>query len=132
MSGDFLDTNVLVYLASDDPRKADRAGELLARGGTISVQVLNELANVARRRMRLSWDETQAFLDPIRELLTVRPLTLDTHRAGLALARRYRWSVYDGLIAAAALEAGCKTLWSEDLQHGMKLDEGLRIADPFR
>jgi predicted nucleic acid-binding protein len=132
MQGDFFDTNVLVYLASDDPRKAERAGELLARGGTISVQVLNELANVARKRMRLSWDETQAFLDPIAELLTVRPLTHDTHRAGLALAKRYRWSVNDGLIAAAALEAGCKTLWSEDLQHGMKLDEGLRIADPFR
>lgn len=132
MQGDFFDTNVLVYLAADDPRKADRAAALLARGGTISVQVLDELANVARKRMRLSWDDTQAFLDPIRELLNVRPLTLETHRSGLALAQRYRWSVYDGLIAAAALEAGCKTLWSEDLQHGMKLDEGLRIADPFR
>lgn len=112
--------------------KADRAGELLAQGGTVSVQVLNELANVARKRMRLSWDETAAFLDPIRELLTIRPLTADTHVLGLALARRYRWSVYDGMIVASALEAGCRTLWSEDLQHGMKLDEGLRVKNPFR
>jgi predicted nucleic acid-binding protein len=82
--------------------------------------------------MRLSWDDTAALLGPVRELLTVRPLTVETHASGLALAERYRWSVYDGMIAAAALEAGCKALWSEDLQHGMKLGEGLRIANPFR
>jgi predicted nucleic acid-binding protein len=82
--------------------------------------------------MRLSWDETQAFLDPIRELLTDRPLTAETHESGLALAQRYRWSVYDGMIVASANGAGCARLWSEDLQHGMKLDEGLRIANPFR
>lgn len=132
MPGDFFDTNILVYLASDDRAKAERAHELIEQGGTISVQVLNELANVARKRLRLSWEETDELLDTFRELLTVRDLTLDTHRSGVALARRYRWSIYDGLIVASALEAGSKTLWSEDLQHGMKLDEGLRIADPFR
>lgn len=130
--GDFLDTNVLVYLASSDGGKADRAAELLGGGGTISVQVLNELANVARRRMRLSWNDTAAFLGPIRELLTVRPLTVEIHESGLALAERYGWSVYDGMIVASALDASCKTLWSEDLQHGMKLSGPLRIANPFR
>ena len=131
MPGSFLDTNILVYVASDDTVKADRAEAVIAGGGTISVQVLNELANVARRKMRMSWTETHAFLSTLRGLLTVRPVTLETHEAGLALAERYGFSIYDAMIAASALHAGRDTLWSEDMQHGMVLDEGLSIANPF-
>jgi predicted nucleic acid-binding protein len=132
MPGSFFDTNVLVYLASDDPVKADQAEAALAGGGAISVQVLNEFTNVARRKMRMSWAETRAFLSVLRELLIVHPVTIETHETGLALAERYGLSTYDAMIAAAALQAGCDTLWSEDLQHGMVLDEGLRIVNPFR
>ena len=128
----FFDTNVLVYLASGDAAKADRAEAAIADGGSISVQVLNELANVARRKMRMSWDETHAFLNMLRGLLTVHPLTVETHETGIRLAERYGLSIYDAMIAASALDAGCDTLWSEDMQHGMTLDEGLRIANPFR
>ena len=67
--GSFIDTNVLVYVVSADPVKADRAEMIIADGGTISVQVLNELANVARRKMRMSWSETRALLSMIRALL---------------------------------------------------------------
>lgn len=132
MPASFLDTNVLIYLASGDTAKADRAEALIAAGGAISVQVLNELANVARRKMHLSWADTHALLDTLRGLLTVHPLTLETHETGLELAERYGFSTYDAMIVAAALQAGCDTLWSEDMQHGMALDEGLRIANPFR
>jgi predicted nucleic acid-binding protein len=59
----FFDTNVLAYLASADAAKADRAEATIATGGAISVQVLNELANVARRRMKMPWSETHALLD---------------------------------------------------------------------
>ncbi|WP_292084306.1 PIN domain-containing protein, partial [Mesorhizobium sp.] len=104
----------------------------IAAGGAISVQVLNEFSNVARRKMRLSWMETHTFLSALRGLLTVHPVTIETHETGLALAERYSFSIYDAMIAAAALHAGCDTLWSEDMQHGMALDEGLRIANPFR
>jgi predicted nucleic acid-binding protein len=128
----FFDTNVLAYLASGDTAKADRAEAALAAGGSISVQVLNELANVARRKMQMSWDETHALLDMLRGLLTVHPLTTEIHEAGLRLAERYGFSIYDAMIAASALQAGCDTLWSEDMQHGMALDEGLRIVNPFR
>jgi predicted nucleic acid-binding protein len=128
----FFDTNVLVYLASGEAAKADRAEATIAGGGSISVQVLNEVANVARRKMQMSWDDTHAFLDMLRGLLTVQPLTVETHETGLRLAERYGLSIYDSMIAASALDAGCDTLWSEDMQHGMKLDEGLRIANPFR
>ena len=54
------------------------------------------------------------------------------HATVLALAERYGLSIYDAMIAASALDAGCDTLWSEDIQHGMRLAEGLRIADLFR
>jgi predicted nucleic acid-binding protein len=132
MPASFFDTNVLVYLASSDAAKADRAEAIIAEGGSISVQVLNELANVARRKMRMSWDETHAFLDMLRGLLTVHPVTVEIHETGLRLAERYGFSIYDAMIAASALDAGCDTLWSEDMQHGMALDEGLRIVNPFR
>lgn len=127
----FFDTNVLAYLASDDAAKADRAEAVIASGGAISVQVLNELANVGRRKMKMSWSETYALLDTLRALLTVHPLTVEIHETGLGLAERYGFSIYDAMIVASALDVGCDTLWSEDMQHGMVLDEGLRIANPF-
>ena len=131
MPGSFFDTNVLAYLASDDAKKADRAEALIAEGGAISVQVLNELANVARRKMALSWTDTHALLSTLRGLLSVYPLTTETHDTGLALAERYGFATYDAMIVAAALHAGCDTLWSEDMRDGMVLAEGLRIRNPF-
>ena len=128
----FFDTNVLLYLLSKDAAKADRAEALLASGGIVSVQVLNELTNVARRKMQMSWTETHAFLNMLRALLTVHPLTVEIHETGLKLAERYGLSTYDAMIAASALHAGCDTLWSEDMQYGMALAEGLRIVNPFQ
>ena len=132
MPGSFFDTNVLVYLASGDAVKADRAEAIIGGGGVISVQVLNELTNVARRKMRMSWPDTHALLSMLRGLLTVHPITIETHETGLAFAERYNLSTYDAMIAASALHADCDTLWSEDMQHGMALDGGLRIVNPFR
>jgi predicted nucleic acid-binding protein len=132
MPGSFFDTNVLVYIASGDPAKADRAEAIIGNGGVISVQVLNELTNVARRKMRLAWPDTRSFLSMLRRLLTVQPITVETHETGLALAERYNLSTYDAMIVASALQADCDTLWSEDMQHGMEFDEGLRIVNPFR
>ena len=131
MPGSFIDTNVLVYLASGDPAKADRAERMAAAGGTISVQVLNELANVARRKLRLSWSETHSLLSTIRSLLTVQPVTVETHEIGLGVAERYGLATFDAMIVASALQAGCETLWSEDMQHGLKIEGQLRIKSPF-
>jgi predicted nucleic acid-binding protein len=131
MPGSFFDTNVLVYLASGDPAKADRAEAMIAGGGGISVQNLNELANVARRKIGMSWQDTHAFLSLLRGLLNVHPVSVETHETGLALAERYQLSIYDSMIAASALQAGCDTLWSEDMQHGIVIDGRLRIVNPF-
>lgn len=132
MPGSFFDTNVLVYIASDDSEKANRAEAIVREGGATSLQVLNEIANVARRKMKLSWQETCGFLSSLRELLTVHPVTVDTHELGLALAERHQLAIYDALIAASALLAGCDKLWSEDMQDGMAIDKRLRIVNPFR
>jgi predicted nucleic acid-binding protein len=131
MPASFFDTNVLLYLASGDPAKADRAESLINAGGTISVQVLNEITNVARRKMRLSWAETRTLLTTFRGLLSVQPVTVEIHEAGLDLAERYGLSTYDAMIAASALEAGCTILWSEDMQSGSVLSRLLRIVNPF-
>jgi predicted nucleic acid-binding protein len=131
MSGDFFDTNVLIYLLSDETAKADRAEALVRKGGAISVQVLNEAASVMRRKLRMSWRETREFLSLVRGLLEVAPVTVETHELGLDLAERYGLSIYDAMIAAAATLAGCARLWSQDMQHGMRIGEGLRVANPF-
>ena len=132
MPGSFFDSNVVLYLTSKDPKKTSRSEAILATGGTISVQVLNEIANVARRKIKMSWIETHDILDTVQTLLSVVPVTLETHELGLALAERYRLSVLDSMIAAAALLCGCETLWSEDMQHGQIIDGTLRVTNPFR
>jgi predicted nucleic acid-binding protein len=132
MPGSFLDSNIVLYLASKQAAKADRAEELVNSGGTISVQVLNEIANVARRKMSMSWAETRNFLLIVRALLNVEPVTIETHDAGIALAERCQLSVYDGMIASAALLAECDTLFSEHLQDGLLIDNRLRVVNPFQ
>lgn len=130
MSADFADTNVVLYLLDDGP-KAERAAAILAGRPRISVQVLNEAMVNCRRKAGLSWDETGAFLAGIRALCPVEDVTLQTHDVGRALAEHYGWSVYDAMIVAAALRAGCTRLWSEDLQDGQLVEDRLRIANPF-
>jgi predicted nucleic acid-binding protein len=130
MPGSFLDSNIILYLASGEEAKADRAEELVAKG-TISVQVLNEIANVSRRRMGMSWTEARNFLSMVRALLRVAPVTIEVHEAGLDLAERYRLSVYEAMIASVALRENCDTLFSEDLQNGLYINGRLRIVNPF-
>jgi predicted nucleic acid-binding protein len=96
------------------------------------VQVLNEVTNVARRKMHLSWTETHQFLSMIRTLLTVHALSGEVHEEGVSLAERHGFSIYDAMIVASALLAECDTLWTEDMQHGMMIGSRLRIVDPFR
>jgi predicted nucleic acid-binding protein len=128
----FFDTNVLLYLLSADAAKADRAESLLGDGGTISVQVLNEFASVAMRKLEIPIAELREILEPVRHVCRVEPVTEDTHDRALALVERYGFAFYDALLIAAALRAGCSRLYSEDLQHGQLIDRQLRVVNPFR
>ena len=127
----FIDTNILLYLLSEDSNKANRAEVIIRAGGMISVQVLNEMANVARRKLGMSWVEINELLSLIRSLCSIEPLTIETHDRGLFVAERYKLSVYDAMIVAAALLGEYKTLYSEDMQDGLLIDNQLRICNPF-
>ena len=127
----FIDTNILVY-AQQSGSRGDRARALLADGGVVSVQVLNEFENVCRRTLRLGWDETLDALSDLRDALDPPvSLTVDTHEAALVLSRSHGLPICDALIVAAALEAGCATLYSEDFQDGRRFG-ALVATNPFR
>src|SRR5213080_659979 len=104
----FFDTNVLLYLLSEDTTKADRAEELVANGGVISVQVLDEFAAVASAKLGMSWGEIRDVLTPIRTICEVEPLTIETHDRGIEIAERYGLSFYDAMILASAVELDAK------------------------
>jgi predicted nucleic acid-binding protein len=126
----FFDTSVLVYTVTEDPRGRIADG-LLANGGYLSVQVLNEFASVARRKLGMSWEEIGASLDAVRTLCQPPiPVSLTTHTTALRLAARYGYAFYDSVILAAALEAKCDTFYAEDLQDGQTIEE-LTIRNPF-
>jgi predicted nucleic acid-binding protein len=127
----FFDTSVLLYLLSDDTAKADRVETLLSARGVVSVQVLNEFAVVALRKLKMPLNEVREILDTIRAVCAVEPITVETHDRGLAVFERYRFSLYDSMLVAAALIAGAKIVYSEDLQHGQVIDNQLRVTNPF-
>jgi predicted nucleic acid-binding protein len=127
----FFDTNVVLYAFSDDPRSTV-AEVLLSNGGDINVQVLDEFANVARRKFGFDWPQVGEALNAIRTLArAIHPITLDTHASALRMAERYGFSLYDALIVAAALQARCTILYSEDMQDGVLVEGKLRIMNPF-
>ena len=128
----FFDTNVLVYVVGQEDQRTQVAETLLATGGVVSVQVLNELASVARRKLGMTWEEIGDALTAVRTLCpSPVPLTIETHDAALRIARQYGYHIYDALVAAAALEAECTTLYSEDFQDGQVIDGRLTIRNPF-
>jgi predicted nucleic acid-binding protein len=128
----FFDTNVLVYVIGQQDERTAKAEALIANGGIVSVQVLNELASVSRRKLGMSWEAIGDALAAIRDLCpSPMPLTIDTHDAGLRIAAKYSFPFYDALIAAAALEAECTTLYSEDFQDGQVLEGRLTVRNPF-
>ena len=129
----FVDTNVLVYAAIRNDARSGRAEQLLAVERVISVQVLNEFVSVARRRYQMPWNALKVALQWIRILCpNPVPLTIDTHDEALRIAEEYGYKIYDSLILAAALEAGCSTVYSEDLQDGQVIERKLTIRNPFK
>jgi predicted nucleic acid-binding protein len=127
----FLDTNVVIYAFEEQDARSLAARGLLDRGAVVSVQVLNEFTVAVGRRLGFTWPEARSALAAVRELCRVVPLTVQTHERALEIAERYRFSLWDGLVIAAALEAGCGTLYSEDMQDGQRI-EGMTIWNPFR
>ena len=128
----FLDTNVLLYLFSGDQAKADRAEELTASDGVVSVQVLNEIVAVARRKLAMSSADVAEAVLVIQEACAVVPLTVDVHNNARVLAESHQLAWYDALIVSSAMSAGCSTLYSEDMHDGLRIGKTLTVRNPFR
>ncbi len=111
MSGKaFFDTNVLVYAFREGDPRSETARILLAKGGVVGVQTLNELVAVARRKLAMSWKEILKAVAAVRVLCPLpMPITIETHEAAVRIAERYEYRIFDSLIIAAALEARCST-----------------------
>ena len=131
MSRPFIDSNVVLYLLSGDIAKANRAEELLHAGGIVSVQVLNEVTAVCRRKLRMTWEETDGVLQALTAACDVVPLTLASQQRAVDLAKRYQLSIYDSNIIASALMSGASKLLTEDMQGGQLIDT-LQIYNPFK
>jgi predicted nucleic acid-binding protein len=130
LSLSFFDSNVILYLLSADVVKADKAEAIVAGGGVISVQVLNEVTSVCRRKLKMPWGDIEALLAAVKSACMVVPLTITTHESAVDIARRYGVSFYDANICAAAILSDADILVSEDMQDGMNMD-GLVIRNPF-
>jgi len=129
----FLDSNILVYLLSADASRANVAEHLLKAGSQliISVQVLNEVTHVLRRKIGLSWSEMDVFWEPVRKVCKIVPLTEPLHDHARVIGARYGFSFYDACIVAAALDSDCRILYSEDMQNGQVVEDTLIICNPF-
>jgi predicted nucleic acid-binding protein len=136
MSGKtFVDTNIFVYAAmksKDNPEKWRMAVDLLnsSRSFVVSTQVLNEFSSVLLRK-NISDDDIKSRVEDIVADSAVTVVTLETIRQAWELRSRYMVSYWDSLIVASALQAGCTTLYTEDLNHGMIVDKKLHIVNPF-
>lgn len=127
----FLDTNVLVYAFGNGPKVAI-ARELMESGFVGAVQGLNEFSNVVRKRFGWSWDEVERATASIRTLADMtEPTEMGDHVLSLTLAQRHQLSIFDALMLAIALRAGCKTFYSEDMHHGLVIEDRLTILNPF-
>jgi predicted nucleic acid-binding protein len=130
MAKPFIDSNVVLYLFSSDTVKADRAEALLQSGGLISVQVLNEVASVCLRKLKMTWKDIDSVLETLKSTCEVLPVTLASHEKAVGLAKRFQISLDDANIVATAILFGADTLFSEDMQNGMSM-ESVTVVNPF-
>lgn len=130
MAKPFIDSNVVLYLFSSDTLKADRTESLLQSGGLISVQVLNEVASVCLRKLKMTWEEIDAVLETLKSTCEVLPVTLASHEKAVGLAKRFQISLYDANIVSTAILCGADTLFSEDMQNGLSM-ESVTVVNPF-
>jgi predicted nucleic acid-binding protein len=127
----FLDTNVVLCAFTPSGDKTITAERILLQGGVVSVQVLNELTSVSCTKFKMRWSEVkQVILSTTMMCPNPSALTYETFLQAQRISERYGFSIWDGLIIASALDAGCTTLYTEDLQHGQVV-EGVRIENPF-
>lgn len=129
----FLDTNVLIYAyAGYEPvKQAQALAVLQAPDAWLSTQVLIEFANVYHRKLKTAWPDVEIAIQELSQDFNIYPAKSSTIAHATRLAQRYGFSWFDALIVAAALECGCETLYSEDLNAGQLIEGTLHVVNPF-
>lgn len=127
----FIDTNIVIYSLGANSAKTALSAPLFTHHPTISTQVLSETANVALKKLAMPLSETSKLLKMLEATCKVEIVTPATMQRALDIAGRYRFSWFDSLIVASALDAGCDTLYTEDLQHGQVIEDKLTVTNPF-
>ncbi|MDR3184378.1 MAG: PIN domain-containing protein [Prevotellaceae bacterium] len=127
-----LDTNVLIYSHSqDDLFKQDIARNLIVRSPVVSTQVLSEYINVLKRVMSLSKKELLSLCIKTFAHSDIYPVGMDTLKAAEQIIQRYDLQIFDSIVVAAAIEAGCDVLYTEDMSHNLVINNQLTIINPF-
>jgi len=129
----FCDTNILIYAySSTEKLKAEIANEVLFRQTVvISTQVINEFINVGLKKLKLTENQLKDAIVELNSAFYVSSFSLNTQQLALEIKSRYKLQFFDSLIIATALENSCELLLSEDMQHGLVIDERLTIVNPF-
>jgi len=128
-----LDTNIAIYAFDDVSAKAPVARSTLASADYLSVQVLNEFANVTVRKRGRSWADAAWGVTRLRDSVDeICGVDAVANAEALRLAVRYQLSFYDSLMLAVALAGGARTIFSEDMHDGLVIDDMLRVVNPFR
>lgn len=129
-----FDTNVLIYAIDRDDRRHRRAAELLGRATTVpcvqSLQTFGEFYHATTRKGLATPAEARAYIGVWREIFEVRAADEAALDDAMDMAERHRLAFWDALLWATVRRAGCRVLFSEDLQDGRDLD-GVRVVDPF-
>ena len=128
----FLDSNILIYAATDDPLRSEPARTLLeSHDYNISTQVINEFIYTCQRKNLLSTEQINRGVEEYLTNFSLQLIFDSTIRSALLIQQRYKFAFWDSLIVATAIECECDTLFTEDLQDGMVIDKSLTIKNPF-
>jgi predicted nucleic acid-binding protein len=131
----FLDSNILIYCYTNtEPEKQQKAFQVIDNNAQIfvSTQVLQEFCNVAHKKFSPKDVDLETALSEIESIVSIHDNNIDTVRKANAIKNKYGYSFYDSLIISSALESGCNTLYSEDMQHGQTIEKKLKIVNPFK
>ena len=127
----FLDSNVIIYSLGKDLKKKEISKSLLKEHPTISTQVVNEVVNVCYRKLKLKNKDISDLLELLKKNCEIKTVDIATIELSISIKNKYKYSYFDCLILASAIQENCYKLFSEDLQHNQTIENKLNIVNPY-
>lgn len=127
----FIDSNILVYLLEQDRERRDLVLGFSNKGYLLSTQVISENINTCLKKLKMTKEESFEHGNYLFNSYNLVIITKEIIKRAFKISVRYKYSYWDSMILAAALENDCNTLYSEDMQHNQLIDEKLKIVNPF-